>query len=113
MSMVNWGIITENFLSYITVTPEMLTAQAVEAKKSIGQIKKSFKELETIINKTKHYWIGEAGDAHRTCYEKKQDDIAEMFKRLDEDVSDLYQIASVYSETEVQIANDLPSDVIV
>lgn len=104
------------FFDSLTVTPEVLQRQAEKSKKSVYQLKSRMSELEQIMNRTKSYWIGEAGDAHRSYYFEQEEYIQKLFARLEEDISDLENIASVYTKTEREvssIAGDLPSDVII
>lgn len=113
MSLV--GIGAGAFLSALTVDPDVMVAKANAVQGRIREMQASFSALENTVNKTKNYWIGEAGDAHREFYTKQKSNIDEIFKRLTEDVSDLHQMAAVYSSTEQQVADiaeDLPSDVI-
>lgn len=104
------------FLQSLTVTPERLQEKAVTVQKRIRQMKQDFTDLENCVNRTRGYWIGEAGDAHREFYTSKKEDIRAAFARLDEDVSDLQSMAAVYARTEqaaAALAEDLPSDAIV
>lgn len=105
-----------DFLTTIKVEPEILKAKAEAVQVRITEMKKSFDAIENTLRKTQNYWIGEAGDAHREMFNKTQDEREEIFKRLLEDVADLNTIAAQYITTESavkQIAEELPSDVIV
>lgn len=89
-------------------------ASAVDQK--IREMRNTFSDLETSVNKTKAYWIGEAGDAYRAYFMERKPEAEEIFKRLSEHVRDLNEMAGVYSSTEKEItamAEDLPSDVII
>lgn len=102
-------------LSTLTVEPDVMVAKANAVQGRIREMQASFNALENTVNKTKNYWIGEAGDVHRELYTKQKSNIDEIFKRLAEDVTDLHRMAAEYSSTERQvtaIAEDLPSDVI-
>ena len=104
------------FLSTLLVDPDALRKKASVAEKKIQAMQIVFEEMETTINRTNNYWIGEAGDAHREYFSSKKPDIEEMFKRLTEHVRELNQMASVYSNVEkevTQLAQDLPADVII
>lgn len=110
------GLNVGNFLSTIKVNPDVLRAKASSTEGKIGELKAVFDALETTVNKTKTYWNGEAAESHREFYEKQKPDIETLFKRLAEEVSDLNQMASVYSTTEQEvkeISSELPSDVII
>ena len=113
MSLLGMGI--GNLLSVLTVEPDVMVAKANIVHGKIREMQTSFSALENTVNKTRNYWVGEAGDAHRELYTKQKENIEEIFKRLTEDVTDLHQMAAVYSSTEQQVADiaeDLPSDVI-
>lgn len=104
------------FLTSLTVTPEQLLEKAITAQNQIRRMQQNFQDLENCVNKTKGYWIGEAGDTHRDFYTSKKEEIRTVFARLNEDVSDLQSMAAVYTRTEqdvTAIAEDLPSDAIV
>lgn len=114
MALIAGG--AEAFLSTLLVEPDALRQKASVAEKKIQAMQTVFEEMETTINRTSNYWIGEAGDAHREYFSSKKADIEEMFKRLAEHVRELNQMASVYSNVEkevTQLAQDLPADVII
>ena len=98
---------------YIKVDTAVLVSTADAASKSIRNMKECFEQLETIISRTSHYWIGEAGDLHRKIYQGQKPQIEEMMKRLEEHPADLLTIAGVYVPTEItaeSIAESLPNN---
>ena len=100
----------------LKVTHEILASQASVVSRNISQMKAYFAQMDSLVSRTTGYWIGAAGDNHRERYQKLQPDVDIIFKRLTEYVTDLRQMANVYAEAEnyaVQIAEELPSDVIV
>lgn len=104
------------FLSSLTVDPEVLRQKSVTTAEKISKMKKAFEELGVTVNKTNHYWIGEAGDAHREFFNSTKPEIEEIIKRLLEHSRELGEMAAVYSNVEsevAQISEDLPSDVII
>lgn len=110
------GDIAGSFLSSLLVDPEVMRHKAAAAQKKIQEMQNVFDAMETTVNRTNNYWIGEAGDAHREYFIQKKPEIEEMFKRLNEHVRDLNQMASVYANVEkevTEISEDLPADVIV
>lgn len=99
----------------IKVDSAVLKAKADSVSASIRQMAEYFERLETIINRTSYYWIGEAGDLHRKLYKDQKQQIEEMMKRLKEHPKDLVTIAQTYdtAEAEIQsIAAELPGDII-
>lgn len=114
--MAIYGLNLDHFLSSLIVDPEVMRQKAVTVEGKIRGMRSAFDELGNIVDKTKNYWIGEAGDAHRTYFTDKKPEIEEIFQRLSEHVRELNQMASVYSLTEQEVkelSEDLPSDVIV
>ena len=99
----------------VKVNSAVLNSQAETVSKSIRSMKECFERLETIVNRTSYYWIGEAGDLHRKIYQEQRPQIEEMMKRLEEHPSDLISIAQTYEMAErtvESIAEALPGDVI-
>ena len=103
-------------ISSLKVDPEVLYQKSVTSGEKISQMKTVFEELETIVNKTTQYWLGEAADAHREFFNSTKPDIEEIFKRLSEHARELGEMAATYANVErevVQLSEDLPSDVII
>lgn len=103
-------------ISSLKVDPEVLYQKSVTSGKKISQMKTVFEELETIVNKTTQYWLGEAADAHREFFNSTKPDIEEIFKRLSEHARELGEMAATYANVErevVQLSEDLPFDVII
>ena len=99
----------------LKVTPEVLVSKSEEVTKRINQMSLHFDQLFQLIEKTKGYWVGEAGDKHRTLYKDMTDDIDEMLSRLKEHPVDLVTIAQQYSDVELKIEQEiasLPGDII-
>lgn len=98
------------------VTPEVLTAKSTEVANKVNSMRLHFEELKSLVDKTSGYWIGEAGDKHRSMYQDLEDDVEQILKRLGEHPVDLVAIAQQYSDVELKIQQEiqsLPSDVIV
>ncbi len=111
-----YGLLGGNILSSLKVTPEVMQSKASVVLKHVREMQIQFQNLENSVNRTKNYWIGEAGDAHRAYYSSRKEEIEEIFARLNEDVTDLQKMAAVYAQTEMEteeMAEALPSDVIV
>jgi WXG100 family type VII secretion target len=100
----------------LKVTPEILTSKSTEVANKVRTMTTHFEELKGLVDKTKGYWLGEAGDQHRQMYEDLVSDIEEILKRLGEHPVDLVTIAQKYSDVELKIQQDiaaLPGDIIV
>lgn len=97
------------------VTPEELVAKAQEVTTEITNMETHLDELQTLVDKTKGYWIGEGGDTNRNLYYDLQDTIETIMTRLKEHPLDLVTIAQTYSDVELQveeIITPLPGDVL-
>lgn len=100
---------------HIKVNTAVLNSKAQAVSKSIKNMSNCFDRLETIINRTSYYWIGEAGDTQRKMYKDQKPKIDEMMKRLKEHPTDLMEIARTYESAEAEVASiatELPADVI-
>lgn len=99
----------------LKVTPEAMRQKATAVDHHIAKIQQEFETIRVLIDRTKGYWIGEAGDIHRKKYKEYDPDIEQILKRLREHVQDLNKMADVYADTErevQEIAESLPADVI-
>lgn len=104
-----------SLFSSLTVDPEIMYQKSVTVGEKITKMKKAFSDLETTVNKTNNYWLGEAADTHREYFNSAKPDIEEIFNRLSEHARELGEMAAVYANVEkevIQISEDLPSDVI-
>lgn len=109
-------ISTADFFSSLKVEPEIMRQKSVTVQSKITQMKQTFDNLESTVQKTNHYWLGEAADAHREFFNASKSEIEEMFQRLSEHARELAEMASIYSNVErevTQLSEDLPSDVII
>lgn len=96
----------------LTVTPEELAAQAQQVRSAASELQESFSRMKNLVTETGDYWTGEAADAHRDGYYKKQTSIEEIIARYNEHVRDLEEMAGVYREAEAtaaSLADELPA----
>ncbi len=84
----------------IVVKTETLVSQSEEVSKQILNTENAFNELKSLVSSTSSYWIGEAGEAHRTNYMNRQSEVETAIRRLREHVVDLKTMAGVYDEAE-------------
>ena len=82
----------------IIVTTEQLRTQA-------STVRTDLRTMQSQFNGSANYWIGEAGNAHRKQYTSRITRIEEMFKRYQEQVKDLEEMAGVYEAAEAAAAN--------
>ena len=99
----------------IKVDTDTLALRADAAEKKIRDLRERFDRIEQIVQNSVSYWEGDGNDAHRREYREYQDDISEMLKRFQENITDLRSIAGIYREAQenaTELGNDLPADVI-
>lgn len=99
----------------LLVKTEVMVAQANEVRTLASNMKDKFHAMEELMNKTKSYWIGEAGDIHRKRYEEQKEDIEMMLRRIYEHPDDLLQMAGIYNDAErinIEASNKLPDSII-
>lgn len=89
----------------IIVTTEQLRTQASAVRTQLRTMQSQFDKLKGLINGSANYWIGEAGNAHRKQYTSRITRVEEMFKKYQEQVKDLEEIAGVYESAEATAAN--------
>lgn len=100
----------------LRVTPETLKKKADEFTGIINEIKGHFDQIESVSERTKGYWQGEAGDKDRTGYASYKDDINYIIRRLMEHPADLLTMAGIYREAEHDVVSTnaaLKTDLIV
>lgn len=113
----------ENIIGRITadnatlkVKPEELISQAENVTTKVSTAQNAFTEMCDTVKRTASYWMGEAGDKHRTLFEKLTPRMDEIFKDFLQHADNLKQIASTYTTAEagnVSNAEPLAGDVIV
>lgn len=100
----------------LKVTPNVLKTQSEVVSSEVNSLEQTWRELESVIKKTKGYWEGEASSQHMEYYNAVKDDVETIIRRLKEHPVDLLKMAGIYEESELsakQIASSLPADVIV
>lgn len=100
----------------LKVTPEILAAKSSETANQVKAMREHMDQLQTLVDKTRAYWIGEAADKHRQMYCDLQEDTEKILDRLGEHPMDLVEIAKRYADVELKIqqaVEELPGDVIV
>lgn len=99
----------------LLVTPEVMNAKAGDVEKCVSNMRRRFDAMKTLVDKSKGYWVGEAGDMHRQNYEEQKENIETVLKRIAEHPVDLRNIAQTYTSTELKaesIIQELPGDVL-
>ncbi len=100
----------------LLVTPEVLNRKASEVERNVANMRQRFAAMKVLVQKSKSYWVGEAGNMHRQNYNEQQENIEQVLRRLGEHPGDLRQIAQTYTATELKIeevtVRSLPGNVI-
>ncbi len=97
----------------LKVTPETLQNTAQTVQNHISKLSSVFDSIGQLVSRSQGYWLGEAGDFHRSSFENRKEDIELVLKRLKEHPKDLLAMANVYSNAEneaQEMAAALPSD---
>lgn len=100
----------------LKVSPDELKNKAGEITKQIQQMERNWNQLCELVNASKVYWEGDAGEQHRKLLKENEKDVQVILKRLKEHPEDLLEMAGIYTSAEehaAQIANMLPDNVIV
>lgn len=100
----------------LKVKPKELKNKADTITSSINRIEKEINDIGRIILGTKKYWEGDASDKHQKYYKAIEEDIPTVLKRMKEHPKDLLSMAQIYETTEntnQQMANKLPENIIV
>ena len=99
----------------LRVRPEVLISQAEKVREHLSRMTARFDELERIINRSSHFWLGEGGEVYREIYRENSVPVREMLRRLREYPDDLLKISGNYTRTEKKLSEAaavLRSDVI-
>lgn len=84
----------------LNVSTETMYLKAQDAETQLLSMKESFETMLNMVNSSVNYWQGEAGDAHRATFIASEKKAQEIFKRLQEHVTDLRTMAAGYEEAE-------------
>lgn len=99
----------------LKVSPDVMRAKAGEISNQIARIENNWNRISDLVENSKFYWQGDAGDIHRKYVKDNAEDVRKMLQRLREHPEDLQKMAGIYVEAESkasQLAQALPSDVI-
>lgn len=83
----------------LKTTPAQFVDQAETVSDRIGAVAGALDELESVILRTSHYWIGEAGDYYRILYGENREEIQEMMKDLSAHPAELLKMAQLTAKT--------------
>lgn len=100
----------------ILVTPEQLESTANEFSSVMTQVQSLANSMTDQVNGLSAKWQGEASTAYVNKFNQLNDDIAKLAGMINEHVTDLNEMASVYRTAEQaneELSNSLAGDVIV
>ena len=100
----------------ILVTPEQLESTANEFNSIMTQVQSLATNMTDQVNGLSAKWQGEASTAYVNKFNQLNDDIAKLAAMINEHVTDLNEMASLYRSTEQaneELGNSLAGDIIV
>lgn len=100
----------------LKVEPEALIAKASEVEADVKTLESVFDSIQEIVERTRGYWVGLAGDKARSEFMSQKDDTSRIIRRFKEHPPELLSMAGVYKGTEEENAlvnRELRTDVIV
>ena len=98
----------------LRTTPAQFVDQAEMVSDKINAVAGALDELEAVILRTSHYWIGEAGDYYRILYEENREEIQEIIKDLSAHPTELLKMAQLAAKTSPgdELSEPLSGDVL-
>ncbi|MBQ9136702.1 MAG: WXG100 family type VII secretion target [Lachnospiraceae bacterium] len=100
----------------ILVTPEQLESTANEFNNIMTQVQNLTNNMTDQINGMGAKWQGEASTAYINKFNQLQEDIDRLARMINEHVTDLNEMASLYRTTEQKnedLGNSLAADILV
>ncbi|MCM1122692.1 MAG: hypothetical protein NC416_08915 [Eubacterium sp.] len=98
----------------LKTTAEQFIDQAAKVTDKISAVAEALDELEEVVLRTSHYWIGEAGDHYRILYGENREEIEEMMKGLSAHPAQLLKMAQLTAKDMPggELSKPLPADVL-
>ncbi len=100
----------------LKVDPQDLVQKANRVSELIQKLKGEYQDVEERMKSSISYWEGLAGDEARSSFAEADEQLKEVFRRLEEHPTDLMKMAGVYKKTEndlEQLNDQLAADVII
>jgi uncharacterized protein YajQ (UPF0234 family) len=97
----------------VKVTTAEMKNQSNQVLSDVNAIDRHWKKIGRLIKGTRHYWEGDASNAHIRIYRDAEDEINNVIARLKENPVKLQMMAGVYEEAEAaaeEISNTLPTE---
>ncbi len=99
----------------LRVDPQAMYEKSGQAQIMLDNMRRCYNQMNTTVNRSESYWVGEAGELHRSIYRNYQKEAETIFRRLQEHVDELRLMGEKYETTERAATNAvevLSSDVI-
>lgn len=99
----------------LKVTPDVLRDTAGQVRTTVGQLRNGLDDAKSLVERSRFYWMGQAGDKYRRSFVARRTEAQELLDRLGKYPSDLLQMAQIYDQAEstnVQDAGKLSTDII-
>lgn len=84
----------------VKVDTAALKQHAESFKKTAKSLQSDFNELQKVVERTRYYWVGQAGDRYRQRFAAKKDTTDAILTRLVKYPQDLLTMANLYEQTE-------------
>ena len=84
----------------IKVDTAALRRQATELSARRKAMESRIAQLDTVVRRTRSYWIGDAGDEYRALYESEKRDVDAMLQRMKVYPQELLEVSGAYDRME-------------
>ncbi|MCC8104031.1 MAG: WXG100 family type VII secretion target [Clostridiales bacterium] len=101
--------------SHVMVTTEELRSRSETAREKIQTMTSDLEEIASLMQNTKSYWVGDAGELARSTYEKQNETFQEILTFLESNRVNLLQVAGIFEEEEssnIETAAGLRTDLL-
>ncbi|MBR1472541.1 MAG: hypothetical protein IJ600_12990 [Lachnospiraceae bacterium] len=78
----------------LSVNTDVLITKANEVEDKVKEMRTQFDQMTALIDGTRNYWIGEAGDMHRNLYNGHKEDIEKKLQDLEAHPVNLREVAN-------------------
>ena len=85
------------------VKTDVLLTASDEVEEKLSRLRLAFQSIEQTVQASWKYWEGEGHDMHVRSYRDKMETIQKALNRFQEHVTDLKEIAGVYTQAEQTI----------
>lgn len=97
------------------VEPKVLRNTAQQVTGLARSLQNDFSEMQTVVERTRYYWVGAAADRYRKEFASQKQETQELLALLGKYPQDLLSMAQIYEDVEsrnTQATQALPSDIL-